>query len=330
MDFFKDIVKAKKNIANTVPMDKSLQIAFAIDSAFTFGMGVLMTSIIKNNPDETIAFHIFTDRLTSTDISRLGKLGQRYKNIAVYIYYIDASGFQTMPTSFIWSRAIYYRFIICRELAGKIDKCLYLDSDILCLQPLRKLFDLDLHDRIAATVADSPTMLIYAKKNFNFKGKAYFNSGMLLMNIAVWNKEAVSEHAVAMLLHENYFKFHDQDILNILLVNKIILLPKCYNTIYHLADMHESLSGDTVFLHYSGSVKPWQRWGRFHHLTALWEKYRQLSPWASTPIQEPKTYKEAKFMARTMHRTGKTVDWLKWTLYYGLWKLRDKYLSKGI
>lgn len=323
MNFFDNIIKAKKNIANTVDLKSSMNIAFGIDSRFALGTGVLMTSIIKNNTTASIAFHIFTDKLHSDDINRLASLGQQYKNIAIYIYYIDSFKFQKFSTMFIWSQATYYRFIISHELSGKVERFLYLDADILCVNSLESLFSIDLKDNIAAVVADYETMVTYAKNSIGFTGDKYFNAGFLLIDVANWNKAAISEQAVS-LLSKNDYKFCDQDVLNLLLTNKVLFLPPIYNTIYHLADMDKNITDTTVLLHYSGSVKPWQAWGQFHFLTPLWLKYQQLSPWKNAPIQAPKTYKQAKFMARTMKRTQKYPAFLKWLLTYIAWKIRDK------
>ncbi|WP_196603090.1 glycosyltransferase family 8 protein [Pectinatus frisingensis] len=324
MNFFTDMIKAKKNIANKIDLSDSMNIAFGIDAHFALGMGVLMSSIIKNNPSATIAFHVFTDRLISDDISHLAALGRAHKNIAIYIYYINNNKFTAFPTLFTWSKAIYYRFIICRELSTVSKRCLYLDSDILCLNSLENLFKADFKNAIALVVPDHDGMTEYARRNFNFNGEKYFNSGVMLIDIRRWNEANISEQAVTLLQNKNNFKFYDQDVLNLLLVNKVLFLPVCYNTIYHLADMKNNVTSDTIFLHYSGSVKPWQRWGQFHQLTSLWHKYQKSSPWANVPVQEARTYKQAKFMARTMKRTGNYSGWLQWSTLYIIWRIRDK------
>ncbi|WP_196607032.1 glycosyltransferase [Pectinatus frisingensis] len=87
MNFFTDMIKAKKNIANKIDLSDSMNIAFGIDAHFALGMGVLMSSIIKNNPSATIAFHVFTDKLISDDISHLAALGRAHK-ILLYIFII--------------------------------------------------------------------------------------------------------------------------------------------------------------------------------------------------------------------------------------------------
>ena len=58
----------KLNEQNNFEDEKDvLHIGFGIDCRFALGMGVLMTSIILNNPDQNIAFHVFTDGIEKSD-----------------------------------------------------------------------------------------------------------------------------------------------------------------------------------------------------------------------------------------------------------------------
>lgn len=219
---------------------------------------------------------------------------------------------------------MYYRFLIISCLNPHKKNILYLDSDILCLNNFIHLSSLNLKNNISAVIADHPNMVKYAKKHFIFNNPYYFNSGVMLINTINWEKECISYQAIDMLIKKNSFKYFDQDVLNILLTHKTSLLDKKYNTIYHLADMKNNISNDTIFLHYSGSVKPWQAWGQYHFLTPLWLKYKNNSPWKDVPITQPKTYKQAKFMARTLLRNYKYHSSAYWYLKYSFWKINQK------
>lgn len=58
----------------------------------------------------------------------------------------------------------------------------------------------------------------------------------------------------------------DQDVLNILLVNKARFVDKNFNTQFSLNyELKDSVinpvNADTVFVHYIGPTKPWHSWG---------------------------------------------------------------------
>lgn len=322
MNFFKNIILKKEILGNNKIIEdtSSLHFAFGIDANFTIGTGVLIYSILQHN-NNNMVFHIFTDSIYPEDISRFKELTYKVTNISIVIYYVNSNNFSNLPIFFTWSQAMYYRFIISKLLYNITDNVLYLDSDILCLNSFENLFYQNFSPNIAGVVSDHDSMLNYAQKAFNLNSNYYFNSGFLIINLTNWEKNNISDKAISLLLNKNNFKYYDQDVLNLLLANKTLLLEKKYNTIYHLADMNTPISNDTIFLHYSGSVKPWQSWGQYHFLTPLWLKYKNNSPWKDVPILQPKTYKQAKFMARMSYRNKKYNQALHWYIKYIFWKI---------
>lgn len=325
MNFFKNIILKKEILGNNKIIEdtSSLHFAFGIDANFTIGTGVLIYSILQHN-NNNMVFHIFTDSIYPEDISRFKESTYKVTNISIVIYYVNSNNFSNLPIFFTWSQAMYYRFIISKLLYNITDNVLYLDSDILCLNSFENLFYQNFSPNIAGVVSDHDSMLNYAQKAFNLNSNYYFNSGFLIINLTNWEKNNISDKAISLLLNKNNFKYYDQDVLNLLLANKTLLLEKKYNTIYHLADMNTPISNDTIFLHYSGSVKPWQAWGQYHFLTPLWLKYKNNSPWKDVPIFQPKTYKQAKFMTRMSYRNKKFIKSIYWYIKYSFWKIKSK------
>ena len=77
----------------------------------------------------------------------------------------------------------YYRLKLKHYLNPSVDRCLQLDSDMLCLCDLRELFAIDLKDNILAAINDpgSKKRKIKYKQNSNIITHKftndYFNSG---------------------------------------------------------------------------------------------------------------------------------------------------------
>ncbi len=71
----------------------------------------------------------------------------------------------------------YYRLKMDAFLNREVEKCLYLDSDMLCLFDIRELFALDLSDKVVAAVGDCGTknrkikFVQKGQKNFIFLTK---------------------------------------------------------------------------------------------------------------------------------------------------------------
>lgn len=80
------------------------------------------------------------------------------------------------------------------------------------------------------------------------------------------------------------FKYPDQDVLNILLQDKVIFLPRPYNTIYTIKSelkdkSHKKYSNiindNTILIHYTGATKPWH--ARANYPSVIYYKNARLN-----------------------------------------------------
>jgi lipopolysaccharide biosynthesis glycosyltransferase len=62
--------------------------------------------------------------------------------------------FEKWPLSGHYSCAMYYRLIAPLVLNGSVERCLYLDADIICLKGIAGLQDIELRDNVAAVISD--------------------------------------------------------------------------------------------------------------------------------------------------------------------------------
>ena len=126
---------AVKNKINLTRDDKKsdFYIAFGISKAFTYPVGVLITSILKNNKDIKISFHIFIDnKIDDKELSRFKELIKFY-NTDIIIYEIDNSEFLNLDDR-EFTIAAYYRFAIPYQLKDITDKYLYIDADMILIK----------------------------------------------------------------------------------------------------------------------------------------------------------------------------------------------------
>ena len=131
-----------------------------------------------------------------------------------------------------WSPVIFYR-LFAYKFFPNIEKILYMDSDTLVYQDLTELFNTDLGDNVIGAVRDlapaeytvddaakhvKQLMADYLHNNL------YFNSGVLLIDM---KKISKYEHKFANI--KIPLKFPDQDLINVVLYEKILRLPLKYN-----------------------------------------------------------------------------------------------------
>lgn len=121
----------------------------------------------------------------------------------------------------IYSRSTYLRIMVPEFFPRGRKKALYLDSDILVTTNLAPLWDTDLGSFPVWAVQDYALGAFdeFVRDRFpEIEAPAdavYFNAGMLLFNLPVWETEKISERALEFLdKHSQRLSFPDQDALN--------------------------------------------------------------------------------------------------------------------
>lgn len=176
------------------------------------------------------------------------------------------------------SRAAYYR-LAAPGLFPDRTKVLYLDCDLIIRHDIGELFDLDIGNAMLGAVRDYTGIGIYhagEDDRISYYQELhmdniddYFNSGVLLMNLACLRDKGMAEQLLYMAEHEEY-RFHDQDILNIACLGQVKLLGAAWNVAVSYAYdwyLPDSLSAelaqgkkDPYIIHFSGhSFKPYVR-----------------------------------------------------------------------
>lgn len=314
-----EITEYKVFDKNTNNDNNILNVSYGVDENYLDGVGVSVASVLLNN-DIPIAFHIICDSYSQRFVNNIEQLAAQHR-IKVSLYLINVKSLAVLPQTKVWSRAMYFRLFAFDYLSRKISRLLYLDADVVCKGSLKDLLYLDLTENIAAVVKDVDS--IQNKVNgrlisFNLQGH-YFNSGVVFVNLKLWKENALTEKAFSLLAgtNANSFKYPDQDVLNILLQNKVIFLPREYNTIYsiksELNDKTHSkyssiISDTTILIHYTGATKPWHAWANYPSVV-YYKNARMNSPWKNFPAKDAHTMVEFKkrykhFFAQGLYLKG--------------------------
>jgi lipopolysaccharide biosynthesis glycosyltransferase len=159
------------------------------------------------------------------------------------------------------SHMAYCRILL--PLLLDVPRLIYLDSDVLVFRDLRELFDVELSPcKVLAAVRDSETLTLgkdsqtLASAMKLSPDGAYFNSGVMLMNLDDLRKQHFFERAVEFLNRWRAdYRFHDQSAINFLLHRQIDALPDYWNRASWRFDAQRNNHLDCV-LHYTTSA-PW-------------------------------------------------------------------------
>lgn len=164
-----------------------------------------------------------------------------------------------------YSRDVHLRFLAPYILPSYVKKVIYLDSDLIVLKDISKLWGIDFKDNIILAVRDSFVRSIgsrYGVVNYKQLGinprLKYFNSGVLVINIEKWRNEEITPKLIECLRkNKNYAQFPDQYGLNVILINKWGELNSRWN---QFPDAKKKNS-KAYILHYVG-LKPHMRNGK--------------------------------------------------------------------
>ena len=185
---------------------------------------------------------------------------------------------------------MYYRLLAPFLLPGEIKRILYLDPDILVINPLRPLWETDMEGRLFAAAAHTgKTELVNSVNKLRLgTGQDYYNSGVLLMDLKA-GRQDISPKEVYNFVeqHRRELLLPDQDILNVLYGERILPLEdvlwnydaRNYSSYVlrsgGLWDM-EWVMEHTAILHFCGKEKPWKPNYR-RRFGVLYRHYMQLT-----------------------------------------------------
>ncbi|OCL22210.1 hypothetical protein A9G07_08965 [Gilliamella sp. wkB72] len=261
---------------------ETTHIAFCFDDNYAMPAGIAMSSVISNNMDKNLVFHLFANNVTNEKISMFNQLNN--DNVSIICYEIG-DDFSINPDTLVLhvSASTCLRFVVPQILNKVTSRVLYLDCDVLCTNNLNELIHTDLNDKYAAVVPDVDKTQEKQCPACDIPYGEYFNAGMIYINTDMWVDNNLTDKAFAMINSGKVYKFADQDVLNILMQGKTVFLPKIYNQLTSLTvggNEDNLLSEDTFIIHYVTGNKPWYQL----YLTPLYQTYIASSPWANQKL----------------------------------------------
>ncbi|NUF48560.1 glycosyltransferase family 8 protein [Gilliamella sp. ESL0250] len=267
---------------NTIGALDTVHIAFCFDDNYAMPAGIAMSSVILNNLDKNLVFHLFANNVSNEKILRFNQLNEENTSI---IYYEISDDFSINPDTLLLhvSASTCLRFVVPQILNKIASRILYLDCDILCTNNLNELINTDLTNKFSAIVPDVGKMQKKQCAACDIPYGEYFNAGMIYINTDMWVQNNLTEKAFAMINSGNVYKFADQDVLNILMQGKTVFLPKRFNYLTALTvdGKEDNLIGDdAVIIHYVTGNKPWYKL----YLTPLYQRYIKSSPWVNDKL----------------------------------------------
>lgn len=206
---------------------------------------------------------------------------------------VDPSILACLPVSGHASQANYYRILMPWLLPADVTRAIYLDADLIVRRDLAELWACDLGDRLCLAVQDCAAPYMDARvalsnyercrqhlgaatpvANYRELGlnpfAEYFNSGVLLVNVAAWREIDLPRRLLSCLeANREHVRWWDQYALNVVMSGRwgkldsrwnqgsqIYVYPTWSRSPFDQASF-ERLRDDPYVVHFTTRYKPW-------------------------------------------------------------------------
>lgn len=220
--------------------DSTIHVVLASDEKYAMPMSVVICSAAFNcAPDRLLRFHIIESGFSEESKQRVHRslTGVRSRNAQIDWYPVAMKSIADLTIVHSHMNSlIYARLLAPRLLPPDVDWALYIDSDVVVEGDVSELWDAYKSEKSLSAVRDRIGLVSQPGGLINFEqlgidpGTPYFNSGVMLINVARWREQSISEKVFSYLRsHGHLLQAGDQDGLNAILHNDWLEIPGRWN-----------------------------------------------------------------------------------------------------
>ncbi len=293
----------------------NINVVFATDDNYVEHCAVTIVSILANSPlSNYYNFYILNTGLTEENKRKLNSLKQK-RDFGLNFIDVSNFDFSKFPLNRDWiSATTYYRLYLPDVLPQDMDKCIYMDCDMLAEDDLAKLWSYNLDDYIAGVVEDESSKENVERLNLPPENK-YFNAGMIVFNMKRLRNLNLAETSIAYYNeHEKQIIMQDQDILNGVLNGKCLYLPLRWNVAspaytgyvldhFYTKEEEKIAALNPAIVHFTGATKPWNL-SALHPLNSEYKKYLIMTGFE----EDIKRYKKQELLSKVFCKKTNTKE----------------------
>lgn len=274
--------------------------------------GISMLSFLMNNPEYEPEEIFFIDYgINSANKEILNGIAAQYGRRITYLQGRPVTDVikRQFPNLKSWSgtMAPNAKPFLDQIMPEYVERVLFLDADTLVMASIEELQQLDMRGAALAAVPQNMTsarvrsggIRLYSGSNF------YFNSGVLLIDLAVWRREDCHSKVIDILHKKKQLYTPDQTLLNNAIPARLqYQLPLKYNHLTHhihprqeryylnighihtAEEIEETIQHPVIMHCTSGNhqARPWHE-GCWSYRKEEYLRYKALSPWKDVPLK---------------------------------------------
>lgn len=284
----------------------TLNVLYQSDDNYAVFMGVSICSLLDSNQSaDDIHIYVIDDSISLENKEKLTGMVHSYAGKITFLTGESISGREEIAAAFAYTgmrkNTHSYLKMFIDELVPELDdRIVYIDCDTAVTGDLTELMSIDMQGKTIGMVMDS-LMTTKCKKAIGIAEKdRYFNSGVILIDLAQWKKKQCSGRILSHIKNVRTYGTVDQDVLNVVLRDEILTLPIEYNLqpvhldypyriyagvykhkeeYYKKEEIEKAVSAPKIvhYLRYLGEGA-WNE-GALHPCVRYFDHYLQMSPW---------------------------------------------------
>ena len=182
-----------------------------------------------------------------------------------------------------YSKQMFYRWLI-PEVLPQYTKVIYIDCDVVLNDDIVNLYNIPLGDKNIVGAVRNPVqnqkMENYLSSVLKINPSDYVNSGVMVFYTRKFLFQNIKEKCLELLYNHDVFLCPDQDVINIVLKDKIKFLPSGWNLQWENLTLtnYDKYKNTHNIIHFTTGVKPWKLNGVNHSLAEYFWKYARKSP----------------------------------------------------
>lgn len=270
----------------------NIPILVTLDKNYIPQLRVLMMSLYLNHPGQAFDIYLLHSRIPEEELKSLDT-DLKKLNFTLIPVRAAENTFSEARVTDRYPKEMYYRLLAAQWLPKELDRILYLDPDILVINPLYDLWNTDISGYLFAAASHTGKTDVANGVNRIRLGTEndYYNSGVLLINLELARK-VIDPQEVFDFVEANPMELllPDQDVLNAMYGDRILEVPDVLwnydarnysNYVLRSAGEHNLkwVMEHTGVLHFCGREKPWKnnyrrRFGAlYRHYMSLTDRY---------------------------------------------------------
>ncbi|MEG2175014.1 MAG: glycosyltransferase family 8 protein [Oscillospiraceae bacterium] len=251
-----------------------MDILVTLNAGYLRPLIVMLTSLLYQHPDQSFSIYVLHRSLTREQFDLLRRVCPT--RCTVISVEAPKNFLGNAPTKRRYPIEMYYRIFAAKLLPERLERIVYLDPDLVILNPLDALWKLKFEGKLFAaathTRGESAMGRINEHRLSMAEGSSYVNTGVILMNLARLRMEQDEDEVFDYLrTHRLTLMLPDQDVFNAVYGERILLIDTLrYNLserVFGLYNMRPEQWGHpldirwveehTCIVHYCGKNKPW-------------------------------------------------------------------------